>query len=104
MPGWQVFARWYSRCAIRVEKEPLCIVVSAWGESNGVVYVKGCLLPGIEDDFLVCVIRVQGGDDAFDRVVEEQRADADLDVKLEALGVGEERLVLADRLALEIGR
>src|SRR5205823_19224 len=35
-----------------------------------------------------------------DRVIEEHRADTDLDVKLEAVGVGEERLVLAHGLTL----
>ena len=55
---------------------------------------KTHLLPG--------VVGVQGGDDALDGVVEQHRADADADVELEAVGGGEERLVLADRLALVV--
>ena len=45
---------------------------------------------------------MQRGDHALDRVVEQHRADADAHVELEAVGVGEEWLVLADRLALVV--
>ena len=48
------------------------------------------------------MIGLQGRDDAFERVVEQHRADTDADVELEAVGVGEERFVLADRLALVV--
>ena len=53
----------------------------------GVVDVVGGLLPGVEDHLLVGVVRVQRGDDALDRVVEQHRADADLDAELEAVRV-----------------
>ena len=68
----------------------------------GVVDVVGGLLPRVEHDLLVGVVRVQRGDDALDRVVEQHRADADLHAELEAVGGAEERLVLADRLALVV--
>ena len=72
---------------------------------DGVVDVVGRLLPGVEDDLLVGVVRVQRGDDALDRVVEQHRADAG--VGHLALGFvqmrgAEERLVLPDRLALVV--
>ena len=72
------------------------------GHQHGVVDVPGLLPPRVEDHLLPGVVGVQGGDHAFDRVVEEHRADADPDVELEAVGVGEERLVLADGLALVV--
>ena len=50
----------------------------------GVVDVVGGLLPGVEHHLLVGVVRVQRGDDALDRVVEQHRADADHDAELEA--------------------
>ena len=68
----------------------------------GVVDVVGGLLPGVEHHLLVGVVRVQRGDDALGRVVEQHRADADRDAELEAVGGAEERLVLADRLALVV--
>ena len=45
---------------------------------------------------------IERGDHALDRVVEQDRADADAHVELEAVRGGEERLVLADRLALVV--
>ena len=45
---------------------------------------------------------MQRGDDSLGRVVEQHRADADHDAELEAMGVAEEGLVLADRLALVV--
>jgi hypothetical protein len=53
--------------------------IARLGEARraGVVDVVGGLLPGVEDDLLVSVVRVQRGDDALGRVVEQHRADAD---------------------------
>ncbi len=68
----------------------------------GVVDVVGGLLPRIENHLPVGVVGVQRGDDALGRVVEQHRADADADIELEAVGVGEEGLELADRLALVV--
>ena len=45
---------------------------------------------------------MQRGNHAFDRVVKQHRADAEPDIELEVVGVGEERLVLADGLALVV--
>ena len=45
---------------------------------------------------------MQRGHHAPDRIVEEHRAHADGTGELEALGSAEERLVLADRLALVV--
>src|SRR5215469_315952 len=75
---------------------------SAWGESNRVVHVETCLPPWIKVDFLPRVIGVQRRDHPFDRVIEEHGTDADLCVKLEMMSIGEERLILADRLGLVI--
>ena len=72
---------------------------------DGVVDVVGRLLPGVEDDLLVGVVRVQRGDDALDRVVEQHRADAGvghLALGLVQVRGAEERLVLPDRLALVV--
>jgi hypothetical protein len=68
----------------------------------GVVDIPGGLLPGIEDHFLVSVVRVQRGDDALGRVIEQHRADAVDGIELEAMRRAEERLVLANRLALVV--
>ena len=39
---------------------------------------------------------------ALDRIVEQNRADADLDIELEVVRISEERLVLKDRFPLVI--
>ena len=72
----------------------------AW--TAGVIDVVGGLLPWVEHYLLERVVRVQGGDDALGRVVEQHRADANHDAKLEVMRGAEERLVLADRLALVV--
>ena len=63
-------------------------------------------MPGIEDDLFVGVVGMDGGDDALNRVVTQDRADADLHAELELVPLrwelAEERLVLADRLALVV--
>ena len=72
------------------------------GDQHGVVDIPGLLPPRVEDDLFPGVVGVQGGDDPFDRIVEESGADADADVEFEAVGVGKERLELADRLAFVV--
>lgn len=69
---------------------------------TGVVDVVRGLLQGIKHHLLVGSVRVQRGDDALSRVVEQYGADADADIELEAVGIGEEGLVLADRPALVV--
>src|SRR5215208_6606361 len=73
---------------------------------DGVVRVVGRLLPRVGDDLVVGVVRVQSGDDAPDRVVEQHRADADSNTELEAVALfgklAEEGLVLADGFALVV--
>ena len=101
MPGGQVV------CVGQPREESLDVrirlrICGAVGIQDGVVDVVGRLLPRVEDDLLLGVVRVQRGDDALDRVVEQHRADADLHAELEAMRVAEERLVLADRLALVV--
>jgi len=59
-------------------------------------------LPWVEDDLFPGVIRVQCGDDALDRIVEQGGANADDMGKLKFVGVGEERLVLANGFALVV--
>ena len=97
MPGRQIFG-------IRQAAEEIADVGVGLGigHQHGVVDVPGLLPPRIEDDLLPGVVRVQRGDHALDRVIEQHRADADAHVELEAVGVGEERLVLADGLALVV--
>ena len=86
----------------RRKKSPTSGIGLGIGHQHGVVDIPGLLPPRIEDDLLPGVIRVQRGDDALDGVVEQDRADADAHVELEAVGVGEERLVLPDRLAFVV--
>ena len=62
-------------------------IAGAVGIQNGVVDVVGRLLPRVEDDLLLSVVRVQRGDHPLDRVVEEHRADADAHVELETMRV-----------------
>ena len=45
---------------------------------------------------------MQGGDNAFDGVVEQHGTDADAEIEFEAVGIGEERLVLPDRIVLVV--
>ena len=70
--------------------------------SAGVVGVVGGLLPGAEHHFFERVVRVQGGNNAPGRVVEQHRANAGRHAELEAVRGAEERLVPADRLALVV--
>src|SRR5262249_44894723 len=46
----------------------------------GVVDIVGGLLPRVEHHLFVGVVRVQHGDDALGRVVEQHRADTDADI------------------------
>ena len=57
---------------------------------------------GSKTTFSQVWLGLQRGDDALDRVVKQDRADADAHVELEAVGGAEERLVLADRFALVV--
>src|SRR5579883_1224489 len=54
------------------------------GDEDGVVSVPALLPPGVEDDLLPGVIRMNGGDDTVAGVVEQHAADADLLRELEA--------------------
>ena len=72
-------------------------------DQHGVVDVPGRLPPRVEDDLLLGVVGVQRGDDALDRVVEQDGLTPTLHAELEAVACrAEERLVLADRLALVV--
>ena len=62
-------------------------VVVVGRRRHGVVDVPGGLLPRIEHHLFVGVVGVQRGDDALDRVVEQDRADADLHAELEAVRI-----------------
>ena len=102
VPGWA------GSSALRQAREEIADVADrrfgiAARRSARVVDVLARLLPRVEHHLLVGVVRVQRGDDALDRVVEQHRADADANVaELEAVRGAEERLVLADRLALVV--
>ena len=65
------------------------------GDQHGVVDIPALLPPGVEHHLFPGVIGVQGGDDPFDGIVEQRRADADLVVETNAWVSVKERLVLA---------
>ena len=71
-----------------------------------VVDVPGLQVPGIEDDFLVRVVGIDGCDYPSRRVVAKDRADPDLHAELELVPgsreLAEERLILPNRLALVV--
>src|SRR5262249_24132746 len=48
------------------------------------------------------MVGMKGGDDAFQRIVEEHGAHTDADVELEAVGIREECFVVTDRLAFVV--
>ena len=77
MPGGEVFR------IRQASKESLDVIVCLGVTRDGVVDVISRLLPRIEDDFFPGVIRVQRGDDPFDGIVEQDRADPYADVELE---------------------
>src|SRR5690606_10738510 len=54
----------------------------------------------IKNEFLPGVMRVEGCNDATDRIVEECRADTNSDAKLKCVIVAEKGFVLLNRLAL----
>src|SRR6266478_1383245 len=87
---------------LQAREEFFDVVISPGVEQHRVVYVIRRLLPRVEDHLLPCVIWVQCRDHALDRIVKEHGTHSDLDVELEVMRVGEERLVLADRFALVI--
>src|SRR5207249_4168133 len=72
------------------------------GHQHGVVDIPSLLSPRIKDYPFPRVVGMQSGNHTFDGVVEEHWADADANIELEAVRVGKERLVLADRLALVV--
>ena len=78
------------------------IGIGAGDECDSVVDVPIYLLPWIEDYLLIGVVRVQRGNDARDRIVEKNRADANDRGELKIMRATEERLVLPDRLALVV--
>ena len=57
------------------------------GLQDGVVHVPGFLVPGIEDDLLVGVVRVDGRDHAPGRVVAHDGADPHLNAELEVVAL-----------------
>jgi hypothetical protein len=59
-------------------------------------------VPRVERGLGEAAFRLQCGDDPVERVVEHHRADPDRAGELEGVGAGEERLVLADGLALVV--
>src|SRR6266576_706043 len=67
---------------------------------NGIVHVIGDLAPGVEDDFLVRVVRVQRRDDSLHRIIEQHRTDPNLRAELEPMALfgtlAEEGLVLTN--------
>src|SRR5919112_1273474 len=106
MPRWQVGSRRQVRCAVGIDEEPLHISIAPEIEGDGVVDVVRRLLPGIGDDFLPGMIRVQRRDDALERIVEQDGADTDLNTELESVAflreLAEKRLVLADGFSLVV--
>ena len=76
--------------------------VAARVGQHRVVAVPRGLRPRADHHLLVALVRVQRGDHAADRVVEQHGADTGFDAKLERRAVGEKRLVLSDRPALVV--
>src|SRR5260370_15979037 len=77
--------------------------ITSWiSLSDSVVRVPVLLPPGIEDHFLVRVIRIQSGDDTVNGVITNDGADTDLVGKFECVRCREKWLVLPDRLALVV--
>ena len=70
-------------------------------ERHRVIDVVCRLLPGIEDDLFVSVIRMKRGDDALDGIIEQRAADAPF-LDPEPRCCAEEGLVLPDRLAFVV--
>ena len=89
--GFEIFAH-----------ETLDVGVGSWVEQNRVVDIPGRLQPGVEDDLVIRVVGVERGDDAFDRIVKQDRADAHLVAEDETVRRREERFVLTDRLPLVV--
>ena len=58
-------------------EEAADVGVVLWiGLQDRIIYVPRLLSPRIEDDFFIGMVGMQGGDDAFNRVVEQDRRDA----------------------------
>src|SRR5258708_39273395 len=96
IPARQVVRLWQAleKCA-RVRVGP-------WIKQDGIVDIPGCLLPGIEDHFLVGMVWMQRRHDPLDWIVEKHRAHANRHGELEMVRGAEEWLVLAHRLALVV--
>src|SRR5205085_9796676 len=71
-------------------------------KSRHIVHIVGDLLPGIKDSFLVCVIRIQRGNDTLDGIVEQNRTDTNLFPELKMMIHAKERLVLTNGFAFVI--
>ena len=84
------------------KKSPRVHVLGGVVDQHRVVDVPGLLPPRVEHDLLPGMVGMQRRDHALQRVVEQDRADADTHVELELVRRGEERLVLAHRLALVV--
>jgi len=96
-PCWQIIV------IRQAPEETADIWVSFWiSLCDRVVNVPGFLAPGIKDDPLVRVVRMQRADHPLNRVIEDDGADANLIGKLKVLIAREERFVLADGLALVV--
>ena len=85
-----------------MEKEALCVVIGLGIERDGVVDIPRDLLPRIEHNLFVGVVWVERRDDAFHGVIEKNRADADVNIRIPLMRIAEERLELADGLALVV--
>src|SRR5258708_2693614 len=72
---------------------------------NGIVDIPRILMPGVEDDLLIGLVRMQRGHNPFDWVVTQDGTDSDLHPELELMSLGElreEGFVLANGLALVV--
>src|ERR1039458_6529034 len=97
VPGGQIIARWeefeeraHVRIASRVRLE------------HRIVDGPRILAPGIEDTLLVGLIRMDGGDDASQRVVTKDRADPRGNGEFELASRAKEWFILANRFAFVI--
>src|SRR6266404_5419211 len=83
MPAGQIICRRQAR------KEIAEVRIGFWiDHQHRVVDVPRFLSPRIEDNLFPSVVRMQRGNDSFDWIIEDYRADTDTDIELEAMRIG----------------
>ncbi len=78
------------------------ISICTWITDQGVIHIIGLLVPRIKDHFFVSIIRMQGGHNTLDRIIEQDGAYPDFFPIPEIVAIVKERLVLSYRLAFVV--